>query len=116
MKCRNVWQSGRMRGDGNNNWRDGISKSRYFPGSQPQFRLARDLAMKMDGGKCVVCNSAHNLHGHHINGNPADNRVENLATLCKRCHYVYHGAEREKPPRQLWPWLSEYAVKRQCMT
>lgn len=36
--------------------------------------------------KCEVCGNTENLELHHINGNPSDNRLENLQILCPNCH------------------------------
>lgn len=36
--------------------------------------------------KCEICGYTENLELHHINGNPYDNRLENLQILCPNCH------------------------------
>lgn len=36
--------------------------------------------------KCEICGYTENLELHHINGNPTDNRIENLQILCPNCH------------------------------
>lgn len=35
---------------------------------------------------CEVCGYTENLELHHINGQPTDNRLENLQILCPNCH------------------------------
>lgn len=36
--------------------------------------------------KCEICGYTENLELHHINGDPTDNRLENLQILCPNCH------------------------------
>lgn len=36
--------------------------------------------------KCEVCGYTDSVELHHINGNPLDNRIENLQILCPNCH------------------------------
>ena len=36
--------------------------------------------------KCELCGYTENLELHHINGQPTDNRLENLQILCPNCH------------------------------
>ncbi len=40
--------------------------------------------------KCSECGSTDALHCHHVNKNPMDNRLENLAWLCIPCHAQAH--------------------------
>lgn len=39
---------------------------------------------------CEVCASCYRLAAHHKNKNRDDNRPENIATLCIRCHALHH--------------------------
>lgn len=36
--------------------------------------------------KCELCGNKEIVELHHINGNPTDNRIENLQLLCPNCH------------------------------
>lgn len=68
-------------------WKGGIAR---YPKS---FRSMRLLAMERD---CFSCqwdgphDGALRLEVHHLNGQRHDNRMENLVTLCSRCHQRYH--------------------------
>jgi hypothetical protein len=46
--------------------------------------------LKRDNYECQFCFNNKNLHVHHINGNPKDNRKENQMTLCADCHQYLH--------------------------
>ena len=39
-----------------------------------------------DENKCALCDSVDNLEVHHINGLKRDNNLDNLVTLCRKCH------------------------------
>lgn len=39
---------------------------------------------------CETCGSRTQLNRHHVNENPADNRPENVQTLCAPCHTRWH--------------------------
>ena len=36
--------------------------------------------------KCELCGYSESIELHHVNGNPTDNRIENLQILCPNCH------------------------------
>ena len=40
--------------------------------------------------KCEWCGSKKNLCVHHIDGNRYNNDMNNLITICKRCHQTHH--------------------------
>ena len=40
---------------------------------------------------CWVCHEREATDVHHLNGDHTDNRPENLAPWCKRCHNEHHG-------------------------
>lgn len=52
----------------------------------------RDAVFKRDSHKCVYCGyrSRNDLHVHHVNRNPNDNRIANLETVCVMCHLILH--------------------------
>lgn len=58
--------------------------------------------------KCIICNtvtwlsSPLTLHLDHINGDPSDNRIENLRLLCPNCHSqtsTYAGKNIKRTPK-----------------
>jgi hypothetical protein len=60
----------------------------------------RDIATRAyarDGFRCRICNSPDNLHAHHRTyahrGNEL-HHLEDLTTLCGRCHKLYHHIKR----------------------
>jgi len=46
--------------------------------------------------KCAICGTNDRLELHHINGNPSDNRLENLQILCINHHYDTHNFRNKK--------------------
>ena len=62
------------------------------PDYGPTWAAARAAARRRDGHRCQVCGATDDLHVHHIRpvrlfARPADaHRLDNLVTLCARCH------------------------------
>lgn len=51
----------------------------------------KDQVLERDGFKCRLCNSEKELHVHHRTYDYLeDEKLEELITLCKRCHYITH--------------------------
>ncbi len=60
--------------------KDGVTRSALH-------KRARNLC----GSRCESCGSARReLCVHHLDGNPANNRKENIQTLCHSCHMGWH--------------------------
>jgi len=59
---------------------------------------AKRLGLK--GTFCEKCGATEDLHLHHENENPFDNRPENLRTLCATCHQKLHRARERLVPKQ----------------
>ena len=52
-------------------------------------------ARKHRRSSCEACGSTEQLHAHHADGQPENNAVENIQTLCVYCHNFLHAtAER----------------------
>lgn len=61
-----------------------------------QFKQLRGKVAFYQDFKCWGCNNLlipENGYSilHHKNGNPKDNRIVNLATVCQICHFDLHG-------------------------
>lgn len=62
---------------------------------QSRFGGLRQLVLKRDGFRCQTCGipeipNTRNLIVHHKDFNPKNNTIENLITLCRRCHPRKH--------------------------
>jgi 5-methylcytosine-specific restriction endonuclease McrA len=60
------------------------------------YRQNRLKALARDGYRCIRCSSTGPLHIHHrvhrgMGASRRDDRVENLETICHRCHGKEHG-------------------------
>ena len=49
------------------------------------------------GNKCQECGVTENLDLHHRDGNPVNNDISNLMTLCDSCHTKWHWKNGKKP-------------------
>jgi 5-methylcytosine-specific restriction endonuclease McrA len=108
--CADAAHSLRMIGTGNSRYKDGTS---YAEG----FRRMRPLILERDRIQCRVCGrgdflipiargrSRSGLLIHHLNEDPADNRPENLITLCQPCHGIHH-----KSATTPFTWFADYTV------
>lgn len=45
---------------------------------------------KVKKDKCELCGSDLHLCVHHIDGNRQNNSLDNLLTVCKKCHQTHH--------------------------
>ena len=62
-------------------------KSRNEPLEMAELKLR---AKMRDGYKCVRCGSTEKLAVHHRKGTKS-HRIEDLETLCQKCHHAEHG-------------------------
>lgn len=104
VECKDAAHSDAMSGTDNPNWQHGESDTHTY-GSE--WEQTRTDVLDRDGHECVICglsNEAHKrsyqggLQIHHIEPiaefeTPVEaNRLDNLITLCSRCHgRVEHG-------------------------
>ena len=86
--------------------RKGLTEADYRATSHPYLRYRKDYCENKDARLGFTCNTVlptaemleaagvDSLRSHsflevdHINGDPKDNRPENLQTLCKHCHVI----------------------------
>ena len=92
VECRGALQSGLPRpqfvGELNPNFKHGLAKA--------SRAIGRKIAMKVfTNFVCGLCGSSERVQVHHMNQNPSDNAVWNLAVLCQNCHQSVHRARRE---------------------
>lgn len=50
----------------------------------------RSRCLSEKGEECALCGATENIVAHHISGNRADNRIENLLPVCRSCHGAIH--------------------------
>jgi group II intron reverse transcriptase/maturase len=62
-------------------------KSRNEPLEMAELKLRVKMR---DGYKCVRCGSTEKLAAHHKKGTKS-HRIEDLETLCQKCHHAEHG-------------------------
>ena len=77
--------------------------------NSPQWKQLREKALARDGGRCRLCDSKTRLEVHHraYPKSWGDDSLDNLTTLCKRCHDIITNELRgrryakRKPPAPL---------------
>lgn len=81
---------------GSHSWNQNLSEW-----SPPADRISQAKAMARDGFKCADCNSEKMLIVHHINhwkqikDKLQIHDVNNLRTLCRRCHLKVHNHQKK---------------------
>jgi len=55
------------------------------------WKEIKNQVLERDDNRCRLCNSKNDLQVHHRTYNNLENeRLEELTTLCKKCHYITH--------------------------
>ena len=71
--------------------------------------------LQRDNYECQNCHSKESLVEHHINGDHDDNKMENLVTLCQKCHRAIHLVfvilQRIPPFEKLYDWVIKLVPK-----
>lgn len=82
-----------------------VSNQRAAP--PPTIGSSRKRAAHLKLDHCEACGAMRVTTQHHVNGNPMDNRPENLQTLCVNCHSFWHAALKrsERPCGERMPNL-----------
>ena len=57
--------------------------------------LAYSVIRARDKNYCVICDSRKNIEIHHINGIKRDNNLDNLVSLCRKCHHKVEKQDRK---------------------
>ena len=58
----------------------------------PQWAIKREKVLRRDGYKCTQCGSKRSLQVHHKTyARIYKEKLEDLVTLCKKCHKKVHG-------------------------
>ena len=93
FRCYGQWQKENMKGPANPSWKGEDSPER----ESAQWHRNRRYAQERDGA-CLVCGSHRRLAIHHKipwESNQVDpHAMDNLATLCRRCHDRIHSLIR----------------------
>lgn len=70
------------------------------------WRKKRDLALERDNHRCRLCNNSKGLQVHHRtyestweNG-LGNEPIEDLTTLCRRCHDKFHGPAQRRSTKR----------------
>ena len=62
-----------------------------------QFDEIRQKVFERDGWECVICGSSEILQAHHLTyKNVYHEELQDLITLCRNCHTIYHIIERKR--------------------
>lgn len=77
-----------------------------------RWKRVRLAVIDRDGRRCTECGGAGRLEVHHVRpiqagGAPFD--LDNLRTVCRRCHF---GAEPARTPRVAWARRLDYGDAR----
>lgn len=79
------------------------AKKKEYPNYQAYlnsdaWKEIRNKRVKMDGYKCQVCGSSSNLEVHHLTyEHKYHENMDDLITLCDKCHRKVHGKSEEPP-------------------
>jgi len=60
----------------------------HRPQAKEYYRILRQANRNLC--VCELCGSDYHITVHHKDGNPHNNRLENLQVVCWNCHLVYH--------------------------
>ncbi len=70
--------------------RHGISVTVRDKYGLKEWKQLREVILIRDEHRCRHCGAEEYLHIHHRDGDPTNDRSDNLITLCERCHSRVH--------------------------
>jgi len=58
-----------------------------------KYQALSNQVLKRDGWRCQLCGTSNDLHVHHVKSRSSlgDDTIQNLITLCAKCHETFHG-------------------------
>lgn len=62
----------------------------FYPRELKRPGGTREQALIRDSNKCLMCESSDKVEVHHIDYNKKNSDIDNLMTLCKKCHGLTH--------------------------
>ena len=94
FRCYGLWQKAHTTGEENPNF---VSQSPLRGAGQ--WERNRLAALERDGHRCCQCGKSEHLHVHHKHEwnpeAPDPHALDNLETLCAKCHRQRHPVKRE---------------------
>lgn len=109
QECMIEWRSDQFSGENHPRWRGGYE--RYYG---PNWRRQRKRALERDGYQCQICGMDKTEHDQEYGCNPTvhhktrfgdfdnyerANELDNLITLCRRCHGLIEANKIDLPER-----------------
>lgn len=105
IACKGKYMSKHQIGSGGPNWKGGTYSTIANQLCNSRYRRIRKEVLKRDGNCCSLCVGTEKLEAHHILEKRYHPtliwRVENMITLCKKCHCGIRGKEESYASRFL---------------
>lgn len=79
---------------------DQICMAKYQVKERVTIGMLHQRARKYRKNQCEMCGTARGLGVHHKDGNLANNKPDNLMTLCAGCHTKWHWAHGKAMKRK----------------
>lgn len=105
QNCFHKWLTPKISGENNHNWNGGSSSKPY---THIFIHKLREKIRIRDNLECQICNLSQEenlrkyrkkLNVHHIDGNKTNDKLDNLISLCNKCHSKVHRGILEIRPQ-----------------